>query len=152
MCIYWRHHEALVTQWHRINHALTARLLKFMYGPGYPELIISKLKNEPQHDKSNKMTCAPSEDSDQPGHPPNLIRVFPHEENLGPWLPFERTANTDQTGQMSRLIWVLAGRTGHFVGFVMLLLKHHDILMMIIRKCTFACCIVFYGRYTNSLK
>ena len=26
------------------------------------------LKNEPAHDKTNKMTCAPSEDSDQPGH------------------------------------------------------------------------------------
>ena len=31
---------------------------------------------EPQHDKTNKMACPPSEDSDQPGHPPNLIRVF----------------------------------------------------------------------------
>ena len=31
---------------------------------------------EPQHDKTNKMTCAPSEDSDQSGHPPSLIRVF----------------------------------------------------------------------------
>ena len=31
---------------------------------------------EPQQDKINKMTCAPSEDSDQPGHPPSLIRVF----------------------------------------------------------------------------
>ena len=31
---------------------------------------------EPQHDKTNKMTCAPSEDLDQPGHPPDLIRVF----------------------------------------------------------------------------
>ena len=31
---------------------------------------------EPPHDKTNKMTCAPSEDSDQPGHPPSLIRVF----------------------------------------------------------------------------
>ena len=31
---------------------------------------------EPPHDKSNKMACAPSEDSDQPGHPPSLIRVF----------------------------------------------------------------------------
>ena len=30
----------------------------------------------PPHDKTNKMTCAPSEDSDQPGHPPSLIRVF----------------------------------------------------------------------------
>ena len=31
---------------------------------------------EPPHDKTNKMASAPSEDSDQPGHPPNLIRVF----------------------------------------------------------------------------
>ena len=30
----------------------------------------------PQHDKTNKMTCAPSEDSDQPGHLPSLVRVF----------------------------------------------------------------------------
>ena len=32
-------------------------------------------RNEAPHDKTNKMT-APSEDSDQPGHPPSLIRVF----------------------------------------------------------------------------
>ena len=32
--------------------------------------------SEPCHDKTNKMACAPSEDSDQPGHPPSLIRVF----------------------------------------------------------------------------
>ena len=31
---------------------------------------------EPLHDKTNKMTFAPREDSDQPGHPPSLIRVF----------------------------------------------------------------------------
>ena len=31
---------------------------------------------EPPHDKTNKMACAPSEDSDQPGHLPSLIRVF----------------------------------------------------------------------------
>ena len=34
------------------------------------------LKYEPPHDKTNKMACALSEDSDQPGHPPGLIRVF----------------------------------------------------------------------------
>ena len=28
------------------------------------------------HDKTNKVACAPSEDSDQPGHPASLIRVF----------------------------------------------------------------------------
>ena len=31
---------------------------------------------EPPHDKTNKMVRAPSEDSDQPGHPPSLIKVF----------------------------------------------------------------------------
>ena len=31
---------------------------------------------EPQHNNTNKMTFVPSKDSDQPGHSPNLIRVF----------------------------------------------------------------------------
>ena len=34
------------------------------------------LLNEPVHDKNNKMACAATEDSYQPGHPPSLIRVF----------------------------------------------------------------------------
>ena len=34
------------------------------------------LPYEPQDDKTNKMTCAPSEDSDLPEHPPSLIRAF----------------------------------------------------------------------------
>ena len=46
--------------------------------------LLTKVKNscymlnfiEPPHDKTNKMACAPSEDSDQLGHPPSLIRVF----------------------------------------------------------------------------
>ena len=33
-------------------------------------------RTEPPHDKTNKMACAPSEDSDQPRHLPSLIRVF----------------------------------------------------------------------------
>ena len=46
--------------------------------------------------QNQKMTCAPSEDSDQPGHPPSLIRVihWSHKETLGPSLPIERTAKT----------------------------------------------------------
>ena len=31
---------------------------------------------EPPHDETNKIACVPSEDSDQPGHPPSLITVF----------------------------------------------------------------------------
>ena len=33
-------------------------------------------QHQPAHYKTNKMACAPSEDSDQPGRPPSLIRVF----------------------------------------------------------------------------
>ena len=32
--------------------------------------------NEPAHGKTSRMTCATSEDSDQPGHPLSLFRVF----------------------------------------------------------------------------
>ena len=35
-----------------------------------------KTINDLSHDKNNKMVCAPNKDSDQPGHPPSLIRVF----------------------------------------------------------------------------
>ena len=31
---------------------------------------------EPPHNKTNKITFVPSEDSDQPGHLPSLTRVF----------------------------------------------------------------------------
>ena len=34
------------------------------------------LLHKSEYDKSNKITCEPSEDSDQPGHQPSLIRVF----------------------------------------------------------------------------
>ena len=36
---------------------------------------------EPPHDKTNKMACVPSEDSDQPGH---QSLHCPHEESLVP--------------------------------------------------------------------
>ena len=40
------------------------------------QLVIVVNKNEPPHEKTNKMSLAPSEDSDQPGQSPSLIRVF----------------------------------------------------------------------------
>ena len=50
------------------------------------------------------MTFAPSEDSDQSGHPPSLISLrCPHEETLNPQLTTGRTVKTDQTGRMPRL-------------------------------------------------
>ena len=67
--------------------------------------------HEPPHDKTNKMAIAPSEDTDQPAHPPSLIRV-----NIGSsatnWAHYE---DSDQTGR----IWVFARHRGFFVGFIM---------------------------------
>ena len=48
---------------------------------GKKKIIIVRF--EPPHDKSNKMAYAPSEDSDQTGHPDQSLRC-PHEESLGP--------------------------------------------------------------------
>ena len=52
-----------------------------IFPPAVPRDIFDKYvqiftRFEPPHDKINKMACAPSENSDQPGHQPSLIRVF----------------------------------------------------------------------------
>ena len=52
------------------------------------------------------MACAPSEDSDQPGHPPSLIRVFAVRMKKACVLSYPL---------MPRLIWVFTGRTCHFM-------------------------------------
>ena len=75
--------------------------------------------SEPPHDKTNKTTLRPaktqislgSEDSDQPGHPPSLIRVFAVRSIDG---FFMRTLIRLGAG-MPWLIWVFAGRADHFV-------------------------------------
>ena len=60
------------------------------------EFFLSRLQNVLDTWQTNKMACVSKEDSDQAGQP-----------------------KTNQTGRMPRLIWVFAGRTNHFVGFVM---------------------------------
>ena len=76
--------------------------------------------HEPPHDKTNKMSIAPSEDTDQPVHPPSLISLHcPHKETLGPHTHWAHCEDSDQTGWIPRLICVFAGHKGHFVGFVM---------------------------------
>ena len=72
--------------------------------------------------------CAPSEDSDQPGHPPSLITVFAvvslgihpvwSESSLcAQWVAEDPSflhadsKVSDQTERMLRLIWVFAGHT-----------------------------------------
>ena len=74
--------------------------------------LVASPTYEPQHYKTNKMTCAPSEDSDQPGHP---LSQWVAED---PMFLHADSEDSDQTGRMSRLIWVFAGRRGQFVGLV----------------------------------
>ena len=54
------------------------KLIFFVFGfkRQLPYKNYQQTKFEPQHNKTNKMTCASSEDSDQHGHPPSLIRAF----------------------------------------------------------------------------
>ena len=52
--------------------------------------------------------------------------------------------DSDQTGQMPRLIWVFAGRTGHFVGFVMRQLKWGNILLSLFHPCSVSIPSMFY--------
>ena len=76
---------------------------------------------EPAHYKTNKMACAPSEDSDQPGHPPSLISVVAVRMKKAWVLSYPLSAQrrlwsdwADAQADLS-LRW----RTCQFVGFVM---------------------------------
>ena len=48
--------------------------MKGLYHSKYGSLCM--MENEPPHDETNKVALRTNEDSDQPGQPPNLIRVF----------------------------------------------------------------------------
>ena len=88
----------------------------------------STILNEPPHDKTNEMACAPNEDSDQPGHSPSLIRVFVGPVKK-PWvlsypLSAQRRFWSDWADVQAdlNLRWVHS----HFVGFVVRRLKYHE--------------------------
>ena len=67
--------------------------------------------NEPQHDKTNKVVCAPSEDQSLRCLHGSLASHWAHKQE------------SDQTGGMPSIIWVFAGCTCHLFGFVMLRLN-----------------------------
>ena len=69
-------------------------------------LNICNILFEPPYDKTNKMTVAPSEVSDQPGHQPRQIRDFPYAQWVAkvPMLLHADCEDSDQIGRMLRLI------------------------------------------------
>ena len=62
------------------------------------------------------MTFSPSKDSDQPGHPPSLIRVFAVRMKKSWVLSYQWRAQRRRitTGRMSMIIWVFAGKLVSF--------------------------------------
>ena len=86
--------------------------------------ILSKT-NGPPHDKTKKMTYVPSENSDSAWSSAQSDQS----SQCAQWVAKDPnflhadSKDSDQTGRMPRLIWVFAGRTCHFVGFVMKWLK-----------------------------
>ena len=77
---------------------------------------------EQQHDKTNKIIYAPSKDSDQPGHPPRLIRVFTlcSTGSQGPKVPSCRERRLIRLGGCPGWSESSLGAQGILVGFVML--------------------------------
>ena len=69
-------HMERMSYWH--NFIKKGELLLFCLLPALWKLfrIENTYLSHLSHVKTNTMTCVPSEDSDQPGHPPGLIRVF----------------------------------------------------------------------------
>ena len=70
------------------------------------------------HDTTNIVVCAPSEDSDQPGHPPCLIwesSLSARRKSGSLATHFVHSEDSDQTGRMPRLNRVFAGRTVIFL-------------------------------------
>ena len=63
--------------------------------------------------QNQQSDCAPSEDSDQPGHLPSLHCVQLVAKD--PRFLHADSKDFDQTGQMPRLIWVFAGCSCHFL-------------------------------------
>ena len=69
------------------------------------------------------MACAPSEDSDQPGHLPSLIRIF--------------AVHMKKAWVLSYPVRVFAGSTCHFVGCHVLAQIHSEVLALpeVTKKC-----------------
>ena len=72
--------------------------------------------------QNQQSDCAPSEDTDQPGHPPSLIRVFAVRMKKTWVLSYPFSAQRRLRSDWADLICLRWAHT-HFVGFVMLWLK-----------------------------
>ena len=123
-----QHKEKIVLVWKpffsisSINFGKTHFFFFFFFHVGQNSWwATSERSFEPPLDKTNKIACALCEDSDQPGHPPSLIRVFAVRIKKAWVLSYPLNAQrrlwsdwADAQADLS-LRWA----HNHFVGFVM---------------------------------
>ena len=84
--------------------------------------------NEPRHGKTKKMNVRPAKTQISLGIRPVWSVFAVRMKKAWVFRPIERTAKTDQTGRMPRLIWVFAGRT---VALLVLSCRGSNIVLLI---------------------
>ena len=78
------------------------------------------MRHEPRHDKTNNVSVRPAKTQISLG----ICPVWSEPSLCAQWVANDPSflhadsKDSDQTGRMPRLIWVFAGSTCHFVGFV----------------------------------
>ena len=98
-------------------------------------LVIFWKRNEPPHDKTNKLICAPSEDSDQTAQSGQRIRC-PHKETFGPQVAHRaHSEDSDQTGVDARSGLSLRWARISFIWF------RRAVTQM--SSCLFACVVLY---------
>ena len=119
---------------------------------------------EPPHDKTNKMPVLPAKTQISLGIRP----VWSESSLCAQWAAKDPSflradsEDSDQPGRMPRLIWVIAGRTCHFVGFVMMWLicnywvlrynGHFVVLNRMSMSCGHGHQSLFFIAYTSDTK
>ena len=113
ICCIYQNHQVLLFQSYQTTICSRFHGLSF--------LVILCPCTEPPHDKANKMTVHPAKTQISLG----IHLVWSESSLCAQWVAKDpsflhaNSEDSDQPGRMPRLIWVFAGCTCHFVGFVM---------------------------------
>ena len=103
--------------WYFMSVLVICKFHKDLHGQWHGQ---AQRPHELRHDKINKVTVRPAKTQISLG----IRSVWSESSLCAQWVAKDPSflhvdsEDSDQTGRMPRLIWVFAGRTCHFVGFV----------------------------------
>ena len=129
--------EILELPWQEDSNEYPQQMFQYWNMENYTKIIIKYPLYESPHDKTNKMTVRPTKTQISLGIRPVWSESYLCAQRVAkdPRFLHADSEDSDQTGRMPRLIWVFAGRTCHFVGFVMRRLISVS-MTTIMHKCT----------------